>query len=633
MKTIALMFFAFCLMSFSILSYNTKTDIQKLNYQNPQIDRIVYDEMIKQNLPGVAVGVIKDGRIVHYQGYGYTDIEKKTKVTQNTIFRWASISKPLTAIATLQLAEEGNLNVDDKVNKHLTGYWPKNNSDRKSKITIEHLLMNRSGINHYGDGVTKEDAYKYYEDKYKPDSDDYNERLAVAVFRDAKLDFAPGDKYLYSTFGFNLLGSVVEEASPDGYVDWVKTKIAGEAGMTSLKVAKTKRTGYQKRCDGQLAPHPISSQEWKLPGGGWESNILDLTRFAQGIIRGSFLNNTSKLWENKSAGSKFYHYGINKNGSGNNMKVWHGGSHNNLRTLMHVYPNRKEGIVIMCYAEYADCWRILDRIYNNVLDISRSSDTSPVDKCTSKMESCNGKFASIWRKTGKDVIIRRGYSHKAFLNEWQFLKTRGYYCDDFDAYTEKGKLKWDGIFRKGNKKTAMWRNFDKTGFKNKWKEQTTKGFRLVDLETYVVKGKRKWAGLFIEGGGKHAMFRDLNHDSFKQKREEMKKEGRKLIDIEVYEKNGKLYWSGVWRQGTEGLVNRNYSTSDFNKLWKEREKSGYKLVDIEAYKFKGQLKWAGVWEKSSKKEKLNRGFNFCGLMDKHEEYSKDGYELLDLERY
>ena len=104
MKTISLVLFAFCLMSFSVISYNTKID-----NQNPQIDRIVYDEMVKQNLPGVAVGVIKDGRIIHYQGYGYTDIEKKSKVTRNTIFRWASISKPLTAIATLQLAEDGKL--------------------------------------------------------------------------------------------------------------------------------------------------------------------------------------------------------------------------------------------------------------------------------------------------------------------------------------------------------------------------------------------------------------------------------------------------------------------------------------------------------------------------------------------
>lgn len=632
MKTIALLLTSFFLFSFSIISYQSDNIRKQPTLQSAQIDQIVYDEMIKQNLPGIAVGVIKDGNIIHYQGYGYTDIEKKTNVTRNTIFRWASISKPLTAIATLQMAEDGKLQLGDKVNKYLSGYWPKNSSKMKSRITIEHLLMNRSGINHYGNGFEKKDHYDYFEENYVSDPDGYNERSAVAVFRDAELDFEPGEKYLYSTFGFNLLGAVLEEANPNsGYVDWVKQRIAGE--MSTLNVAKTKRTGYRKSCDGELEPDTLLSQEWKLPGGGWESNILDLTKFAKGIIEGSYLKNTSKLWEKHSEGSKFYHYGIKKSGIGNSLRVWHGGVHKNLRTLLHIYPNRKEGVVIMCYAEYADCWRVLDRIYNDVLGISRTSDTTPVDTCSSRMKSCKGKFASIWRKTGNDVIIRRGYSHKAFFHEWQFLKSHGYYCDDFDAYSDNGMIKWDGVFKKGNKKTAMWRNFDQAGFKKKWEEQSAKGYRLVDLETYTINGKQKWAGLFIEGGGKYAMFRNLSHDAFNMKKEEMKKQGKKLIDVEVYEKSGKLYWSGVWRQGADGLLNRNYSTTAFNQLWKKRNKAGYKLIDIEAYKNKGQLKWAGIWEKSSNKEKLNRGYDFCGLMDKHQSYSMSGYELLDLERY
>jgi CubicO group peptidase (beta-lactamase class C family) len=649
MKTTALVLISFFLFPLDSIVYkavnkalvsptNKESAFEKSN-ENPdfviaQIDDIINDEIVKQNLPGVAIAVIKNGKVVHAQGYGYTDIEKKTKVTTNTIFRWASISKPVTAIAALRLDEQkSDFKITDKVSDHVS-FWPGSSSAQKKRVTVEHLLMNRSGINHYGKGVAKKaGAYSYKPSVYKSESDGYNAKKAVEVFRDAKLDFEPGTKYLYSTFGFNLLGAVVDQVAAEGYVGFVKKNIAEKAGMTSFNVATGSRTGYQKQCDGRLNTNTIKSVEWKLPGGGWESNIQDLAKFAIGIMDGTFLDNTDRLWSKLSADSKTYYYGVNKAGSGNGIRVFHGGAHDNVRTQLHIYPKEKLGVVVMSYAEYADCNRITGRIYKEYFGKSWSPSTDPVDKCNDDMKSCNAKFAGVWRKSGNDVIVRRGYSHNAFYNEWEYLRQQGYYCDDFEAYTENKELRWDGIFRKGNKKNAMWRNFDQTGFNEKWKEQTAKGYRLVDLETYLVNGKRKWAGLFIEGGGKHALFRNLTHDAFNKKWKEMTAEGRKLIDIEVYEQRGKLYWSGVWREGTDGLLNRNYTSDDFHDLVEKRRAAGYKLIDIETYKSKGKWKWAGLWEKNNADEKLNRGFNYCGLMDKHDSYSNSGYELIDLERY
>jgi len=603
------------------------------------IDKIVHDEMVKQNLPGVAIGAIEDGKVKYVQGYGYTSIDKKTKVTTNTIFRWASISKPLTAVAALQLEEksiDGSLNknfrLSHKVTRHVN-YWTKSKTNRHSKVTVEHLLLNNSGIQHYGDGVDDEDIYDYDSSVYKSDKDGYNGSKAVAVFKNAKLDFPPGDKYLYSTFGFNLLGAVVEEVAPSGYVDWVKENIGKKSGMTSLRVAKTKRMGYRKLCDGRLTTKSVGDVEWKLPGGGWESNIKDLAKFAVGLIDGRYLKNTSKLWSKKAVGHDNYHYGINKAGSGNSLRLFHGGSHSNLKTLLHVYPNKKYGVVVMCYADWANCTRIAAHIYDGYFGRSWNQSHDPFDKCGSVEESCQGKLAAVWRKTGKDVIIRRGYSHDNFYTEWSYLRSQGYYCDDFEAYTEKGKLRWDGIFRKGSGGNAMWRNFDFNGFKKKWEEESKKGNRLVDLETYVVNGKRRWAGLFRPGSGAYAMWRNQTHDNFAKKRTEMTGKGMKLIDIEVYEKSKKLYWSGVWVKGKEGKLNRNYSHDEFNKLWKDRRAKGYKLVDIERYKSNGKVRWAGIWEKDSKDDRLNRNFGYCGLMDKHDAWSKDGFEMLDLGRY
>jgi CubicO group peptidase (beta-lactamase class C family) len=651
MKTFSLLIASFLFCSFSIKMIQPESypegekasahlsDAYLDNMLNKQIDEIINDEMVKQNLPGIAIGVIENGKIKYVKGYGYIDIDKKRTVSTNTVFRWASISKPLTAVATLQLQEQskkGNLGKDfsvkDKVRTHVD-YWTSSKTNRHSKVTVEHLLNNNSGIQHYGDGVDKDDIYDYKSSVYKKDKDGYNAPKAVQVFKGAKLDFEPGSKYLYSTFGFNLLGAVVEEVSPDGYVSWIKNNIANKAGMTSLEVAKTNRTGYQRNCDGRLNTKTNGSQEWKLPGGGWESNIKDLTKFGMGIINGDFLDNTDALWQKKAKGSDSYYYGINKKGSGNSFRVFHGGAHDNVRTLMHLYPKKKYGVVIMCYAEWADCSRIAGHIYDSIFGLSWNFSHAAVDICNSDMKSCNGRLAGVWRKTGKDVIIRRGYSHKAFNTEWTYLRSQGYYCDDFEAYKENGKLRWDGIFRKGGGSNAMWRNFDYKGFKAKWDEEIKNGKRLVDLETYVVGGKRKWAGLFRPGSGGYAMYRNQSTDEFAKRREDQMKKGRKLIDIEVYEKGNKLYWSGVWASGKDVLLNRNYSFDEFNALWKKRRNAGYKLVDIEVYKSRGKTKWAGLWEKSTQLDALNRGYKHCEMMDKHEAYSAKGYELLDLERY
>ena len=604
------------------------------------IDDIVIDEMIKQNIPGIAVGVFENGQLVHVKGYGNTNIESASAVTTSTIFRWASISKPLTAVAALQLHESDiDFRITDNVTKH-TPYWTSSTTNDASQITITHLLSNRSGIHHYGNGRDDDgdgdpdNTYTWDSSVYNaPDPSGYNAQEAVAVFSGTGIDFTPGSEYLYTTFGFNLLGSAIDEASPNGYVDWIEDNIADPLGMSSLQVATGNRRGYQRSCDGRLNERILDSQEWKLPGGGWESNIVDLTRFARAVADESLLDVGTRLWTNV-AGNDTYRYGVNADGLefGDFFRVWHGGAHANLRTLMHVFPNRDYGVVVMAFAEWADAWRLIRRIDGEYGIVYDNIDTSPVDACLGVMGSCNGRFSGVWRDTGKDVIIRRGYSHSAFLREWQFLRDNGYYCDDFEAYVEDGQLRWDGVFREGPGGNPMWRNFTFDDFYDKWVEQSALGYRLVDLETYVVNGQRLWAGLWRPGSGPYAMWRGLSTADFGAKREEMAAQGLKLIDIEAFVEEGELLWAGAWISGQDGLLNRNYSTEDFGELRQSRRAAGWKLIDIEVYEVNGERLWAGIWEQSPQEETLFRLWNYCDFMDHHENASSMGFELIDFER-
>ena len=183
------------------------------------IDKIVYEEMIRQELPGLAVGVYQVGRINYTKGYGYQDLNRTKQITNTTPMRWASISKPLTAASALMLQEFGKININDKVDKHYKHWLSKvgsravSDKTRKATITIKHLLQHRSGINHYTRGVA--DRANQYSNKsrstYKTDWDKFNANSSVNIFREANLDFEPGDDYLYTTYGYNLLGAVVDK--------------------------------------------------------------------------------------------------------------------------------------------------------------------------------------------------------------------------------------------------------------------------------------------------------------------------------------------------------------------------------------------------------------------------------------
>jgi len=603
-----------------------------------KIDKMVYEEMVRQEIPGLAVGVYQAGRINYTKGYGHKDINRTKPITNTTPMRWASISKPITAASALMLQEFGKININDKVDKHYKHWLSKVGSrevgdkSRKATITIRHLLQHRSGINHYTRGVA--DKANQYSNKsrstYKTDWDKFNANSSVNIFREANLDFKPGDDYLYTTFGYNLLGAVVDKKQ-GSYTSFVDYNIKRKLGMTNLRVSNGSFKGFQKKTDGIINEKTDSSKEWVLPGGGWQSDVRDLLKFAKGIMSDNILRTTSQLW---GSDKNQIYQGLESTGSGYDLRVWHGGSHSNLRTLMYVMPNRNIAVVVMIPAEYASTWNIVRRIVDK-MGVNRNFSDSPKDTCTDNMGSSKKKFIGVWRKTNKKVIIRRGYTKSNFNKEWNFLKRQGYQVFDIEAYKHSnGNTVWDGVFKKAGSGYAMWRNYDYNGFKTKWDEMNSKGYRLYDLETYVDGGKRKWAGLFKKGSGKYAMWRNLSTTNFKTKITSMSSKGMKLIDVEVYSSRGQLKWSGVWVSGNGEFVKWGNTWGNFNKLIKTREKQGYKLTDTERYLENGSSKWVGIWEKTTQLQKRSEGKNYCNFMsDRHSIYSEEGYELIDLDVY
>ncbi|MBI1342047.1 MAG: serine hydrolase [Terrimonas sp.] len=596
------------------------------------IDNIVLEEMALQEIVGCAVGVVKNGNIVHVKGYGYMDLEQTKPVTENTIFRWASISKTLTAVATFKAIEDRKLTLNDKV-KDKVSYWP--STGDKGNITVAHLLNNRSGIVHYGENEKKVKICSYNKSAYKS-FNNFNAEQAVNVFKDCKLAFTPGTKYLYSSFGFNLLGAVVEKATGVPYEQYVQDNIAKIAGMTNLKPYANDPGGFTKNCDDELIPVTEGVVEWKLPSGGWSSSVYDMTRFLEGLIDGKFLRNTSSLWQTVANNSS-YAFGTYRTDYGSTIYVQHGGVHNDVRTYLSFFPGTKNGVCVMINgASYVNRERLARKIDNAMGFINWSSSNVsplPMDYCGNSA-ACGDGINGVWRKTNNtDMLIRKGYTHDNFYKMWNGLIKLGYHCADFETYLDGNVRKWDGVFKKGASGSAMWRGMDMNGFNTKWQQMNASGYRLIDIETYLDGSNRKWAGLFIKSSEPYALWRGMTTSDFGTKNTAMANAGYKLIDIESYMDGQVQKWAGVWLGKGSYLLNRNYATSAFTSLCNSRNAAGWRLVDVETDMIGSERKWAGVWEKSSQPEYYQFGKKCCDFIGKHQSYLNAGFELIDIGRY
>ena len=318
------------------------------NVPAPEIDvinEVVESEFIAQNVVGGAVAVVRRGAIVHAKGYGYTSVAGDVPVTTDSIFRWASISKTVTAVAALQLDEVSeNFSIDDTVTAHFSG-WPNDTSD-KSTVTVKHLLSNRSGVIHYASTLNCPGNTNPSFDRTVHGDMPFNAAKAVDVFDEQPLCFTPGSDYKYSTFGFSLAAAAIEAEANVDYAQWVQNRIATPLNMPSLTQGTGLSAGYRLDC-GSPVSATESSKSYVLPGGGWASNIIDLAKFANGILRSTLLYNSERMWSEETGNTNSYRLGIFL--SADNERAWHGGAHADLRTFMHLYHAHEDDVGIVVY--------------------------------------------------------------------------------------------------------------------------------------------------------------------------------------------------------------------------------------------------------------------------------------------
>ena len=336
------------------------------------IDSAIVSEMEKQQVVGLAIGIIQEGEVVYIQEYGYADLSKKRKVNDSTLFRWASVAKPMTAVAAMQLVEAGKLDLDADIRAIVPEY-----PDKGEVITMRQLLGHLGGMPHYQDGIIASDI------EYKQKHPFEDVVVALDKFKETPLVSTPGTSYHYSTHGFILASAVIQRAGEEQFARQVEKRIAKTLKMHSLQPdyqwkSRSKRAKGYKKVNGKVVESTNTDVSWKLGAGGWISNIGDLAKFAAGLMGDELLSQDSKniMWEQqKDASGKETGNGLGFGISTQNssLRVSHNGAQEKTRTRMVLYPrelapnaSRGHGVVVMSNSEYVNPGEFSTLIYTTL---------------------------------------------------------------------------------------------------------------------------------------------------------------------------------------------------------------------------------------------------------------------------
>ncbi len=199
--------------------------LQDADHVSQAVDTYVESQLRDQHIPGLALGVLRDGQPVKFKGYGLANIELDVPVKPETIFQSGSVGKQFTATAVMMLVEEGKLALDDKISEYLPGIPP-----AWKDIMVRNLLTHTSGIADYTD---KENVKAGGLINLRGD---YTEKELFQKLITLPLKFQPGEKWQYSNTGYVLLGMIIHKVTGKFYGDFLQERIFRPLGMSSTRI-------------------------------------------------------------------------------------------------------------------------------------------------------------------------------------------------------------------------------------------------------------------------------------------------------------------------------------------------------------------------------------------------------------
>lgn len=333
--------------AFALLALTPRPIVTPHPTEPPSVmmEAAVAEEMERLGIPGLSAALVVGGELQWTKGFGTADLENGVPAKAETVYRIASLSKPITAVAAMRLVEAGKLDLDAPVQKYVPSF-----PEKQAPITTRQLLCHQSGIRHEAEdewGSTRH--YNHVCD-------------ALEIFKDDPLLFVPGLRAEYSTYGFNLLGCVVENVAGVSFLDDLKDEVFAPAGMTQTRaddvfeIIPNRAAGYVRVGSGGLVNSKLADTSNKIPGGGLCSTAADMARFAAAFETGKLLRpvtmrkvmSPQRTRDGRKTG---YGLGFLVGDWHGRHEVWHHGGQPQVSTLLYMQPERRFALVFLANLE------------------------------------------------------------------------------------------------------------------------------------------------------------------------------------------------------------------------------------------------------------------------------------------
>jgi len=275
-----------------------------------KVDKIISKAMTDEAIPGVAVAIVRDGKILFEKGYGIRSVNTEAKTDEQTVFSIGSVSKAFTAVGLMLLVQEKKLALDDPIKKYMKGLpgdW--------QNITIRQFMTHTSGI-----------------PELKGDKDNASFEQTLSQAGNMKMAFRPGARQQYNNFNFAVMGKLIEVISGMDYMSFMQQRVFKPAGMVSsgVKPASNDRSTGHLEKKGKLVPVEthFNAGDYGVPSGGLQTTLADFVQLSQTLYKGQLLRkniletmwtpyspalSNTPGWHSRTAGSELV---IHKGGGG-----------------------------------------------------------------------------------------------------------------------------------------------------------------------------------------------------------------------------------------------------------------------------------------------------------------------------
>lgn len=336
MKKIKITFFTLIVIFSCCLAVGKDTTVRQ------KADRLAQEIFDKNDFPGMAVAVWKEGEMLFQKGYGFADIAKQIPVDPvRSKFRIGSISKPITAAALAKLYDAGKLNLDADIRTYVP-YFP----EKEWSITLRQVAGHLAGIRHYKKGEFL--SNHHYE----------TVKEGLEIFINDPLLFEPATKFQYSSYGWNLISAAIEGAAGEPFLVYMQRIVFDPMGLEHTMPDFSNReiedrVVFYHRVENRNVVAPLVDNSYKWAGGGFLSSASDVVKFGTFHLSGAFMKkSTLEEWTKaqQTADGQSTNYGIGWNSRTDDKgrkSYGHGGGSVGGTSMLRIYPEEQLIVVTL----------------------------------------------------------------------------------------------------------------------------------------------------------------------------------------------------------------------------------------------------------------------------------------------